>query len=236
MFSPEQLLHLVDACAACTPAERGVRLWHAAQPDTSLETLWAAPLGCREHALLDLRVAAFGDALELEDACPACGEEIEFAVDTGSLRLARPAMDNPSFVIQADGSTVTLRLVSSADMAAVERGEVTDRLGLLERCLLAGSEVEAASLTPAQRDAIDAVLAERDPQADVRFSLSCPACTHEWSAIFDVGAVVWSELRRHSLQLLYEVDALARVYHWSQAEILALPPERRRRYLELVSG
>lgn len=236
MLSPEQLLHLVDACAPCSPAERGIRMWHAAQPDASVAALWAAPRGCQEHALLDLRVAVFGTALELVDACPACGEEIEFALDVSTLRLARPAMDNPSFVIQADGATVTLRLVSCADLAAVERGEITDRAGLLARCIMPGSGVEAASLSPAQCDAIDAVLAERDPQADVRFALTCPACAHGWSALFDVGAVVWSELRRQSLALLYEVDALARVYHWSEAEILALAPERRRRYLELVSG
>jgi hypothetical protein len=36
-------------------------------------------------------------------------------------------------------------------------------------------------------------------------------------------------------RLLREVDALARVYGWSEAAILALPATRRQAYLEIVS-
>jgi hypothetical protein len=37
-------------------------------------------------------------------------------------------------------------------------------------------------------------------------------------------------------RLLEEVHSIARAYHWSEAEILALPLPRRRRYLDLLQG
>ena len=37
-------------------------------------------------------------------------------------------------------------------------------------------------------------------------------------------------------RLYAEIDAVARAYHWSEAEILALPIARRRRYLGLIGA
>jgi hypothetical protein len=36
--------------------------------------------------------------------------------------------------------------------------------------------------------------------------------------------------------LLLEIDQLARAYHWSEADILAIPAARRRRYLALIDA
>ena len=36
--------------------------------------------------------------------------------------------------------------------------------------------------------------------------------------------------------LLYEVGTLARAYHWSEAEVLAMTARRREAYLDLVGA
>ena len=169
--------------------------------------------------------------MELHDRCPACGEEIEFTVDVGALRLARPPRSNPPFDVEVDGHVFALRRVSCEDLRQVERGVLTDRVALLSRCI-----VGAHGPLDAVAERLDAILGERDPQADITFSLRCPACEHGWEGVFDACAVVWSELKTEVTQLSYDVDAIARAYHWSEADILALPAVRRRRYLELIGG
>ena len=46
--------------------------------------------------------------------------------------------------------------------------------------------------------------------------------------------VVDRELRVAARRILREVDSIARVYHWSEGEILALPRERRQYYLSRI--
>ncbi len=79
------------------------------------------------------------------------------------------------------------------------------------------------------------VLAERDPQAETRLLLTCAACGHRWSALFDVVSFFWTELGARAERLLVEVHALARAYGWRETDILAMGESRRHFYLELVS-
>ena len=230
-LSPQALLEIVDGLADASPTERALALWSRLEPDSPVEALWSAPVGCLANAMLDLRQATRGSALELHDRCPACGEEIEFDVDIADLRLARPPRTNPPFEVEVDGQPFVLRRVSCEDLRAVERGESSDRVALLSRCIL-GTHCPLDAMA----ERLDAILGERDPQADITFALRCPACAHDWQGVFDAGSVVWSELRADATQLSYDVDAIARAYHWSEADILALPAVRRRRYLELIAG
>lgn len=230
VLTSEQLLCVLDQGDGTTGAERGVWLWRTTDPGTSLESLWGAPVGCLAHAMLDLREAMLGPQLELHDRCPRCDEEIEFTVSIPEIRLAQPPMDNPPFDVEIDGQPVTLRRVSCDDLRRVERGEITDRAGVIARCVSQGLE----GLDEAGHGSIDAILGERDPQADVTFSLACPACADSWEGVFDPCEVLWTELRARAKQLLFDVDALARAYGWSEAEVLKLSPPRRRAYLELL--
>ena len=45
---------------------------------------------------------------------------------------------------------------------------------------------------------------------------------------------LWKEVLIEARRLLREVNALARTYHWREADILALSPRRRQAYLELA--
>lgn len=234
-LTPTLLLDLADAGHGATPTERSVMLWAALEPDLTEEQRWAAPVGCVVQAMLDLRatMANNAEAIELVDRCPGCDEEVEFAVPVASLRLATPPRDNPSFDIELDGHPFSLRRLSAADLRAVERGEASTRAELVARCVTAG---DTRTLDTAALDRIDAILAERDPQADINFAMTCQECEHGWQGTFDAGLVVWSELSAAARRLLFEVDALARAYHWSEPQILALSARRRRTYLEILEG
>jgi hypothetical protein len=84
----------------------------------------------------------------------------------------------------------------------------------------------------AMTDTVEAV----DPQAEVELVCVCPACALQWSAPFDIVDYLWRELEAWVKQLLREVHILASRYGWSERDLLALSPWRRRYYLGLIGG
>ena len=64
--------------------------------------------------------------------------------------------------------------------------------------------------------------------------LDCPACALIWQSPFDVVSFLWSELDAWARRMLREIHILASHYGWSEAEIVALSPQRRRHYRELI--
>jgi hypothetical protein len=82
--------------------------------------------------------------------------------------------------------------------------------------------------------AVAEAMGRADPQAAAEIALTCPACAHRWTVAFDAGAFLWAEIQAWAQQILRDVHTLAAAYGWNEAEILALPPARRRAYLDLV--
>ena len=71
-------------------------------------------------------------------------------------------------------------------------------------------------------------------QAFSTLTLVCGECHASSEAAFDAGEFLWREVRASAKRLLREVDAIARVYGWTEREILSLRQARRDFYLELV--
>jgi hypothetical protein len=83
-------------------------------------------------------------------------------------------------------------------------------------------------------ETITAHMAELDPQADTRLSLSCPGCHHCWQALFDIVSYFWNEIQAWAARIFTEIHLLASAYGWSEADILSLSPLRRQMYLSRV--
>ncbi|MEL7046258.1 MAG: phage baseplate protein, partial [Pseudomonadota bacterium] len=83
-----------------------------------------------------------------------------------------------------------------------------------------------------------AVLADMewaDPQGNVELDITCPSCAEQWQSPFDIVAYLWSELEAWGQRLLGDIHALASAYGWTEAEVLAVTPWRRRQYLERLA-
>lgn len=111
---------------------------------------------------------------------------------------------------------------------------------LVERCIVAARQGELIA-TPGElpadvRAAVVERMAEVDAQAEIALALTCPACGHAWTALFDIAAFLWGELDGWARPTLRDVHALASAYGWSEAAILGLGAQRRQRYLELVQA
>jgi hypothetical protein len=219
------------------PVDRAVVLWRLAEPERPPEELAAAPVGRRDAALLRLRIETFGPLAECFLRCPACDDPLEFPLDLRALLVEAPDNGRGPWTVEAEGFQVRFRLPGSRDLQAAGDDPEPER-ALLRRCVLsAGNEqgpVAVDRLPAAVTRAVEAEMGRLDPQADLTLDLGCGACGHRWASAFDIAAFLWRELDVAAGRLLWEVDALARAYGWSEHEILRLGPGRRRRYLELV--
>ncbi|MBD0672454.1 hypothetical protein [Streptomyces sp. CBMA156] len=245
------LLATWEAGLAAGRAGRALLLHTVARPGVGAAELLAVPLGERDAELFGLRVELFGEKLDVRVGCPGCAEEMEFAFEAGQLLgAARPAagartVSAPPSVTEAlrvelDGWRVRFRLPTPGDLAAAEQAPGgLARAVLLERCVLTaehdGEPVAARQLPePVQRRLAEAAAAA-DPCADVRLNLSCPGCGEPALAELDIASYLWEELDDWARATLLDVHLLATAYGWSETEILALSPLRRRYYLELCA-
>jgi hypothetical protein len=238
-LSAAATLDLCEAARELGSVERALVLAAAAEPAGAGEVA-RLPLGRRDERILGLHAALGGPRLEATAACPSCGEQAEFSVDTGEL-LERHADAARPAAVEADGFVVHWRPPDSSDVsAAAETGDAAAAESvLLARCATSatgrGGAVEATALPAHVRAEVSRAMSEADPLAEVLVDVACPACETEFVADLDVGAFVWAEVHARARRLLHEVDVLARAYGWTEAEVLALGDRRREEYLALAA-
>ncbi|SED47957.1 hypothetical protein [Streptomyces melanosporofaciens] len=261
---PAELLAIWEAGLAHHGPGRALLLHRAARPESAADELLSLPVGEREADLYALRRALFGERMQIRAECGACGEAMEFDLDARDLGVRPRERDGPLRVEEGEW-TVEFRLPTVADLeaaahAVAEAGRPVDAEGgdgaqastaaararwvLLARCLVsvhrAGQPVPADRLPvaelpePVQRKLAEA--AERaDPAADVTLNVACPECGEATRAELDIASYLWAELDHWARDLLLDVHLLATAYGWSEPQILALSPLRRRYYLELCA-
>jgi len=242
-LDPMEERDLAEARRELTPAQLATRLLAAAVVSVGAVRTdpRALAVGDREALLLHVRRLTIGERLPCVLSCPieGCGEQLELELDVADLLIdpgeeARPLWHE----LRHGGRTVRFRLPTGADQEqaaraladGVEESEVV--LGLLSAC----SEAEAAEWPPELRALVSERMEQLDPQADLNLAFQCPACERDGSVPFDPGAYVLDELSDRADALDEQVHVLAAAYGWSEDAILALPPARRGRYIELVEA
>ncbi|WP_180686443.1 T4 family baseplate hub assembly chaperone [Streptomyces gossypiisoli] len=238
MAGAAELLATWEAGLAEAPAGRALLLHRTARPDLDARALPALPVGEREADLFALRRALFGERMQIRLDCAACGADMEFDLDAGEFARTVGARGESVVRVAHDGWEVEFRLPGVADLTAAARS-ADPRGALLARCLVSaahdGTAVTAEALPgPVQRRIAEAVEAA-DPGADVTLNVACPECGRATRAELDIASYLWTELDSWARDLLLDVHLLATAYGWSEPEILALSPLRRRYYLEMCA-
>lgn len=192
-------------------------------------------LGSHHQRLLEIHQAVVGTPLEAVVACRHCDAENEFVVPVVQI-LELPAPEPPTVVeVEVSGVVTTYRLPSVEDLAA------TGGLPFDAAVRLLAARTRAGGPTPVELD--DEAVARlatawehADPAASLTVDLDCVSCGATLTASVDPAEFVARDLDRLVRDLLGEVHGIAVAYGWSESEILALPPDRRRRYLELIGS
>jgi hypothetical protein len=201
----------------------------------------------RERLLLALHIATFGRRQEMVVQCAACDAQIEVPLDVKALvEAGRGEHEGASAGLDVAIETplgpifVRCRPPSGADQEAAvaqrDSGAASDTL--LLRCIeavtdSAGARLEPADMVDLLREPVEALLQASDPLTELRLTIGCPDCGHENLSELDA----FQFLKAASIcrgSIFAEVHRLARAYHWSEADILAMPLARRRLYLALL--
>jgi hypothetical protein len=238
--SPEDILQLWERGQGLHPIELGLTMLSYANPKMDPNELREYSIGKRDRDLLNLYGRAFGNILEGFADCPRCSEHLEFDVAIDDITAKET--QEPYQQKFTDGNlTVSFRLINITDLASITGFTDLDaaRRTLAQRCIVdatrGGKVLPTAELTDEDLSKLSAQLAECDPQSEILLDISCPACGNTWQILIDVVSFLWARINSHAKQLLYEVGSLARSFGWSESEILAMNPSRRRFYLEMVS-
>lgn len=195
-------------------------------------------LGEAARRLLSLHADLLGESRACLSTCPACGALNEGTIAPRELALV-PADATP-VVAAAEGWRAAARPLTLADFeAAATSVDVAAAAALLcERALVAIDRPEGVPagqpLPESLVEAIGAALDRADPLTEPSIAFVCAACGEGWDVALDPALLLAEELRASARRAASEVALLARAFGWSESQILALSPARRRLYLELA--
>ncbi|WP_201316529.1 hypothetical protein [Dyella sp. EPa41] len=236
-----ELLNVWERALDAPAVARGLWLLRLTDEAQGEDAWLGLSLGDRDARLLRLHAKLFGHVLQGVATCPACQSTVELLLDGEALQLAptEPAVTEHVLELHPAGRDMAIRFrpVNCADLLALQScGDVDEaRRQLLARCVIdVGGEgsADVAGFSSDVQAELAAAMAAADPQADIQFDCVCPECAHRWQPLFDIATFLWQELHAWALRLLREVDTLARAYHWSESDIVAMSPRRRQAYLE----
>ncbi|MBN9019106.1 MAG: hypothetical protein J0H11_16965 [Rhizobiales bacterium] len=191
----------------------------------------ALTLGQRDAMLLAVRAQLCGPHLDFVSECPACGTMLEMTLRAEEIGLDLAAQPAPQTrQIRAGGVVIAVAPLTAGALAAAEQLDDPDSA---RRLLLKAAAPDAPEEETALA-AVEAAVEAMDPGVDTGLDWSCPTCAARWSEAVDVAALLASEITVRSHAVLADVAVLARAFHWPERDILALPAERRRFYLDAV--
>lgn len=219
---------------------QAILLLIAACPDEPVEVLTSLSIGSRDARLLTLRAWTFGPVLKGKTQCPKCLETVEFNSTIDDIKGTFQESRYEKFTTVIDGYKVDVRLPCTNDLEAIFDIRERERMRsiLLQRCINSAfygdEKVEVAQLPIRVTENIILQMSERDPLADMTFSLECPTCKHQWQTLFDIVSFFWSEIQAWVVRIIRDVHSLASAYGWSETDILSMSSIRRQMYLNMV--
>ncbi|SFA78371.1 hypothetical protein SAMN05421688_0854 [Poseidonocella pacifica] len=192
----------------------------------------AAPLDWqvnrRLQALLEVTIATRGPHWIHSAQCTACGAAMDMPLRLDDFLQA--VLPTQTLCRLDDGREVTVAVPTGAD----QLGWLDD--GARAADLLAHLVRPQGPLSDADHAAIEASLEAADPLRTLEIKTECPDCGTGLSLPLDLEMACLALLATRRPELLDDIHLLAMTYHWSEAEIMAIPPDRRAAYLSRIEG
>jgi hypothetical protein len=182
-----------------------------------------------------LAVTKRASRLELQSRCTqaGCRETFEFELSLSS--LAELTSTGVPLEVVLDGQRrVSMRCAIGEDLRqwrAVRPRSRGEALAMMISTLRIDGTIE-----PEDNLALAEAISASDPLVDFSVACECPACGASQRVPVDLEAVVLGRLDARQRALVGEVHLLASRYGWTEAEVLAIAPSRRARYLALIDA
>lgn len=238
-LSPSAILWAWEQGSNRHGVDRALLLLWSAWPEAADIADW--PLAERDRRLLALRAATFGDAMPGIVECPVCHSTQEFSLSAAALLAAEQTAPPGDAEIESLGYRIRLRELDSHALAAAAcAGDVAGAMdalveGAIDSVESPAGPVSASDLPAEVRQSVVDTLDERNAAAEINLRLTCQTCSSQFQSSFDIAGYLWLEVEAEARRLLVEVATLAARFGWSESDILAMTPTRRRAYLQLGS-
>ena len=198
----------------------------------------------RTEALLMLTALSSTPLVEIPLRCAsaACREAMEVELSVEELRdLQRAAEEERRLAAAIGGERILFRRPTGLDQAAWRRTRYPDEASatraIAESLVVEEFRATFRRLTAHDRawaEGLNRVMQDSDPLVDFRMQVTCPFCGAQAGYTVNLVETVIRRLRGIQQHLAATVHRLALRYHWSEAEIFAVAPWRRERYLALL--
>lgn len=213
----------------------------------------------RQYLLLKLREVTFGEQVQATVSCPwpDCSKKVALDFSTHDIPIQESEehgatykmMLSPAAAFKGDNGEeyreTIFRLPNGGDQEIISpllvENEARALALLLGRCVKSIGPLEVSGdelisrLCPLARMEIESQMETVAPKVELNIEANCPECGREFAAPFDLQDFFFGEWRT-SLDVLYrEIHYLAYHYHWSEREIMEMPREKRRRYIEVLA-
>jgi hypothetical protein len=213
----------------------------------------------RQYLLLKLRELTLGDHIHATLCCPwpDCGKKVMVSFSTSEIPVTESVDKGPLYWLElspeaafvaADGERyreIVFRLPNGGDQEALasllDQNEAQALTLLLQRCIHRigpwdhPDEEAINRLSPLARLEIERQMEQVAPKVELTMESQCPECGREYAAPFELQDFFFGELHTNRDLLYREVHYLAYHYHWSEREILDLPRQKRRTYIEILA-
>jgi len=213
----------------------------------------------RQYLLLKLRHITFGAQVQATICCPwaDCGHKVDIDFSLQDIPVRESQEKGPTYTMELSPEAacrgehgqayraITFRLPNGEDQEVVSCLVADDAARafamLLARCIQRVGPWEhpgdalLGRLSPLAQQEIARQMEAVAPQVELTMEGQCRECGRDFAVPFDPQECFFGELRA-SRDLLYrEVHYLAYHYHWSEQEIMAMPRDKRRRYIEVLA-
>lgn len=213
----------------------------------------------RQYLLLKLREVTFGSQVQATILCPwpDCGKRVDIDFSIKDIPVKESGDKGPTYKMQLSPTAtfigdhgeeyreIIFRLPNGGDQEVISplisKNEAKALAMLLKRCIQSIGPLKnlgdewISRLSPMARMEIEKQMEAVAPKVELTMGAFCPECGREFTLPFDPQEFFFGELRI-SRDLLYrEVHYLAYHYHWNEREIMEMPREKRRKYIEVLA-
>lgn len=234
----QNIINIWDQGSRLGPGARALYIAAVATPGITIQELEQVRLSERDALLLAIRAQTLGNLMTAVTPCPDCGEraEITFSAEQIGLGISVDLKPVVTEIIECEGHEVELNPITAGNLARLDdmTSIATGSEFLLQQAVISIDGKSAIAINKEMLGPIDMALEQLDPLASINLLVTCHKCNHDWPMAFDAGQYFWEEIKTLAHNLMLDVAELAKNFHWSESEILAMSARRRRMYLEMI--
>lgn len=197
------------------------------------ELIWEWPVSQRILELLRIVMQDGADDLTVKLTCDGCDHlmGLSFTWEEFSVRQTKAEeLQLQGFVLRRPTGRDQLTWQRQALRHPQQAREAVVKTLMLE----SGKEVDDEEMSRERLVEIEQALQDFDPLVNFVVAICCPACKAEANYALDLQEIALKQLQDRQTRLMRDVHSLAQHYHWTEAQILDLPPWRRAQYLSFI--